>query len=87
MADRITKANLEASAENINNRLARKRIPVRVEVGYRYGYKALDLYEAGKDKYKQLETIRSGMTAGQCHEFMFAMMKALDLDYYKKKRK
>ena len=86
MADRITKANLEASAENINKRLARKRIPVRVEVGYRYGYKALDLYKAG-EKYHQLETIRSGMTAGQCHEFMFAMMKALDLDYYKKKRK
>ncbi|MBW2986869.1 hypothetical protein KY333_05865, partial [Candidatus Woesearchaeota archaeon] len=70
---------LEGTAERLNSELEGTGYSVRV--GQRYGYKALDLYRNGKMQ----RTLRTGLTTGEAQEYLFAMMKGMELSRHKKK--
>lgn len=76
MGDRTTLENLRNRAETINKYFKNRRVGVQIEIGQRYGKKAIDLYDL---KGGMLDTVRSGMTSGECYEFMLAMIKTMDI--------
>lgn len=75
MSERLTKANLEARAENLNRRMGERGSIYRYGVEYRYGYVAIDRC---KPNGTVVDTVRAGMTKNECGEFLHAMMVALD---------
>ena len=77
MGDRTTMANLEARAKTINEYFKRRKVPVEIEIGRRNGHKYIDMYKANSTS--MIDTIRGGMTSGECYEFMLAMIKTMDI--------
>jgi len=68
----------------MNNSLKRKGVNKRIKLGRRYGYKALDLYDA---KGGMLKTLRSGMSSGEAKEYLYAMQTGVDVYRKPKPRK
>ena len=77
MADRITKANLEARAKTINEYFKRRNVHVEINITSRNGKKCIDLYKA--NTISIIDSLREGMTSGECYEFMLAMIKTMDI--------
>ena len=80
MSERITRANLEARAENVNRRLRSGRF-VRIE--YRNGYTALDEcqyspFTTAPSDFSTLRTITVG-SKREVADFLHAMMVGIDL--------
>ena len=70
MAERITRANVEARAEAVNRGL---RDGLRVVVEGRYGYTALDLY----DERGMVRTLTTGVTKREAYDYLGAMIETL----------
>jgi len=82
MAERYTQKDLEEIADSVNRSLYGK---YKVVPSYRYGYVALDLFDAETGSMKS--TLRSGMTKGETAEYMYAMLKGIELEESAKKSK
>jgi len=78
---RVSLKELKETVDVLNSML--KDTGYSVRVGQRYGYKALDLYKGGKlDR-----TLRTGLSTGEAQDYIFAMMKGIELASKKKKLK
>lgn len=79
---RVSLKELKETVKLLNSIL--KDTGYSVKVGERYGYKALDLY----NKDNELErTLRAGLSTGEAQDYIFAMMKGIELASKKKKLK
>ena len=70
---RVTLEELKGSLKNLNEMLSPN---LEVHLGQRYGYKALDLYDS---KGNLRSTLRSGMSSSEVYEYIWAMVKGMEL--------
>lgn len=80
---RTTKKELIGIISNLNDSLKRRGINKEIHLGERYGYKALDLYNSKTNS--KIDTIATGMTAGEVERYLRAMEKAREI--FKKPKK
>jgi len=66
MVERITREQLETVAEKVSAMLN-----VKIDVGYRYGYCAVDIYD--KSGQRMLSTYQTGLTKNQALDLIRAM--------------
>ena len=71
---RVTLEELKGSLKNLNEMLSPN---LEVHLGQRYGYKALDLYDPRSGHLRT--TLRSGMSSGEAYEYIWAMIKGMEL--------
>ena len=74
---RTTEGDIDLALESLNNAI--KSQGVQVKRQGRYGYQGLDLYnlEGGC-----LNTVKTGLTTGQALDYVWAMIKGIDLYTY-----
>lgn len=75
--DRATKFDLDKSVDLLNYLLGERGSAFRVEIGYRYGYTAIDLAYA--DGRGIRETYRTGLTKTSARAIIVAMIYGIDL--------
>lgn len=80
---RVSLKELKSTVERFNSLIEDSNREVRV--GQRYGYKALDLYY--KDSGKMIRTLRAGFSTGEAQEYLFAMIKGMELGTLANKKK
>ena len=68
---RYTKKDIERLCGQVNEELAKTAFSLRI--GYRYNYKALDLYKDGKCH----STLIAGLTTNQIWEWLHAFLKGI----------
>lgn len=72
MARRVTVKEIEYAIDSANHHFM--PCGFKLELGQRYGYKAIDLYEAGKPYGSgMLETLESGLSAKQALQYVRAL--------------
>ena len=75
---RITLKDLDYNMKSVNHNL--KPCGLEVELGERYGYKAVDLRQHGKGAGSGiLTTLNTGMSAKEAHLFLKGMSEGLNL--------
>ena len=74
MSYRATQKDIEQALNVLNSNI--KRRGVKVHLGGRYGYQALDLYNL---KGGCLKTVRTGMTKGETLQCVYDMLEGISL--------
>ena len=80
---RVSKKELETTVDLINSMI--KDTGQKIRIGERYGYKALDMYDTKSGK--MLSTVISGVSTGEAQQYLFAMIKGIELENLANKKK
>jgi len=70
---RITKKDLEAMEERVNDLLEK----IKLRVGYRYGYVAIDLERNGR----VFDTLVAGLTKRGAYDVLYCIRQVIELEH------
>ena len=79
---RTTEKDILNVQDQLNSIIRHKGIEVRL--GGRYGYQAFDLFRTKRKGGSCMQTIRAGMTKKEAYDYLWALLKGIELYTWKR---